>query len=383
MIVPSFKPEIEIAIKDDFSDSYFYFVAESSKHNIVAGGLRIGENVSLEEIRLLARSMSYKFDAFHLPVGGAKSGIKLAANTTFEERIAILRRFAKKMETYLRELYIIGEDLGSTANDIHVIFDELGEHPFVVAKGILLNTVMKSSILRIPDIIIRNFFPDYSDVGLKLSCEIMGKIISDVRAKANIQVATISILGLGSIGLNTLRALPQRDFKIIRIADKKTALELHRGFSIDQLTLCVNSQGEIDTEKLLALCDCKVIDHCKVIEDEVDFLIPAASQNQIHENNFRNINCKYIFEAANICMPYDIEEALHQRGIKVIPDFLFNSGTSCSFGLLVSNRVNAFSIRNQRSVTKRIMLETFQKYWHASDTENRCMRVIYFNSHNH
>ena len=64
----------------------------------------------------------------------------------------------------------------------------------------------------------------------------------------------------------------------------------------------------------------------KLLEKECDILIPAALENQITNDNAKNIQAKYILELANGPVTSYADETLYKKGIIVIPDILANSG---------------------------------------------------------
>lgn len=68
------------------------------------------------------------------------------------------------------------------------------------------------------------------------------------------------------------------------------------------------------------------------MENEVDYLIPAAVELSINKNNAPRIKCKAVFEGANGPTSFAGEEILLSRGIVVSPDLLTNGGgVTCSY----------------------------------------------------
>ncbi len=55
-------------------------------------------------------------------------------------------------------------------------------------------------------------------------------------------------------------------------------------------------------------------------------MVLAALENQITEENVDNIQSKYIVEIANGPITYGADKILFDRGVKIIPDVLANSG---------------------------------------------------------
>jgi len=76
----------------------------------------------------------------------------------------------------------------------------------------------------------------------------------------------------------------------------------------------------------------KQIDRESLLYQEVDVLIPAALENQIHSKNAEKIKAKIIVEGANGPTTPEADEILEKRKIPIIPDILANAG-----GVVVSH----------------------------------------------
>src|SRR6478672_8448612 len=78
-------PELEVTVRDPALGVEGYVVVWNTR--ISKGGTRITPNVTLDEVKMLARTMALKNAAAALPLGGAKSGLKLdPAATGFEQQ---------------------------------------------------------------------------------------------------------------------------------------------------------------------------------------------------------------------------------------------------------------------------------------------------------
>src|SRR5215471_4588977 len=80
----SMQPELEVTVRDPALGVEGYVVVWNTSISAGGplpgcgkGGTRITPKVSLDEIRMLARTMALKYAAAGLPLGGAKSGLKL------------------------------------------------------------------------------------------------------------------------------------------------------------------------------------------------------------------------------------------------------------------------------------------------------------------
>ena len=81
------------------------------------------------------------------------------------------------------------------------------------------------------------------------------------------------------------------------------------------------------------------------IEQDVDILVPAALEHQIHMDNVDRISkrVKIIAEAANGPTDLDVDPILNQRGILVLPDILANAGgVVCSYFEQVQSNMNYY-----------------------------------------
>ena len=68
------------------------------------------------------------------------------------------------------------------------------------------------------------------------------------------------------------------------------------------------------------------------LEEEVDFVLPAATEKSIHRGNAANLKCKAVFEGANGPTTFAAEEILLKKGIVCAPDMLVNGGgVTCSY----------------------------------------------------
>ena len=81
------------------------------------------------------------------------------------------------------------------------------------------------------------------------------------------------------------------------------------------------------------------------MEQEVDILIPAALENQIHAGNVEKMSqkVKLVAEGANGPTTPEADQVLAKRGVFLIPDFLANAGgVTCSYFEQVQCNMNYF-----------------------------------------
>lgn len=95
----------------------------------------------------------------------------------------------------------------------------------------------------------------------------------------------------------------------------------------DAKGLDVKKIVKLKTEKksLTEYKGAKQITNAELLELSCDILIPAALENQITNDNAKNIKATLIMELANGPITPDADKVLFKKGIPVIPDILANA----------------------------------------------------------
>jgi glutamate dehydrogenase (NAD(P)+) len=119
------------------------------------------------------------------------------------------------------------------------------------------------------------------------------------------------------------------------------------------------------------------ISNQELLTSDVDVLIPAALEHQIHADNAPHVRAKMIIEAANGPTTTEADEILDDRGILVVPDILANAG-----GVVVSyfewvQDMQCF-FWEEAEVNRhleRIMVQSFERVWELSQRRQVPMRL--------
>jgi len=114
--------------------------------------------------------------------------------------------------------------------------------------------------------------------------------------------------------------------KIVAVSDSKGGIYNPDG--IDPVSVLKHKEK---TKSVIDFKNTKPITNEKLLELDVDILIPSALENVITEENAGNIKAKIVAEAANGPTTPEANTILYKNKIFVIPDFLCNSG-----GVIVS-----------------------------------------------
>jgi glutamate dehydrogenase (NAD(P)+) len=313
-----------------------YVVIDSLKDGRSCGGLRITDDLTVDEIKALAHAMTYKYCFLKQNLGGAKSGILVPKDCTREQRTKILEAFGRSASFLLRNgTYKIWTDLNSSADDISTILN---------AAGCDFHGILDSA-----------YFTALSVASaVKAGCETKGIDVSS---------SSVIIEGFGGVGMNLASELVKWGFKITGVSTVKGALYDAGGLDINKL-IELKKQYKDDLVNHYRL-DC-VISKELLLEKNTDVLIPCARTWSINETNMANINTKIIVPGANAPLTQEAEEFLFQKGILYLPDFICNLGGIFGTGLYDAGnpipRVRRFIINTYGQLIKELILMSIKKH---------------------
>ena len=319
------------------------------------GGIRMTPNVTEEEVRRLARAMTWKNALAGIPFGGAKAGIRFTGTSVGEKKRAI-QEFARAIKIFTPGKYIAGPDVNTGEQEMQWFVEATGNWRSATGKpaklcmlvfgkgGTRQSRSARSGVARQYCGIPHEF--GSTGFGVAHATKVAAELL-----KLNMKGARVSIHGFGNVGTFTAQHLHNMGTKIVAVADKDGA---------------VYAKDGLDLKKLLKLSSLKkpVAEYGKqnVIRPEnfwgvpVDILIPASVTDVINEKNKDRIKAKLIVEGANIPMQEEVEKELWEKGICIVPDFVANAGGVIS------------SYAEYRGYNPRRMFDTVQRKIVASTT---------------
>ncbi|MBM4431893.1 MAG: glutamate dehydrogenase, partial [Chloroflexi bacterium] len=114
-----------------------------------------------------------------------------------------------------------------------------------------------------------------------------------------------------------------------------------------------------------------------LLVSDVDVLIPAALEHQIHAGNAPYVQAKMIMEGANGPTTREADEILQERRIIVVPDILANAGgVVVSYFEWVQNLQCFFWDEAEvNSNLERIMVRSFREVWDFSQQQRVPLRL--------
>lgn len=323
------------------------------------GGVRYHPDVSEEEVTALAAWMTWKCSLLDLPYGGAKGGI-ICNPTQLSE--AELERLTRR---YTAEIMpILGPHIDIPAPDVYTTSKTMAwiMDTFSMFKGYTEPSIVTGK----PEIL----------GGSKGRKEATGRGVAIITrefmkaCRKNLEGARVAIQGFGNVGGHAALFLAEMGAKIVAVADISGALVEEEGLDVRSLLDCVEKHACVIKHPG------KQIDKDELLFQDVDILIPAALENQIHRKNAARIKASLIVEGANGPTTPEADDILEGRRIHVIPDILANAG-----GVVVSHLewVQALSglYWEEDQVNRELerkLVKAFQEVWAASQERKVTLR---------
>ena len=327
-------PQKIYEFNDDSIGLHSYIVIDTLKNGNSCGGLRISSDLTLDELKILAKIMTIKYSFLKINTGGAKAGIILPPGCSNQQRTKILQAFGKKAIDILRKkLYVPWTDMNSSINDLSIIMRSAGCH----FKGIIDSS----------------YFTALTVVSsIKAACEIKNMDMSKT---------TAIIEGFGNVGANIANELKKFGIKIIGISTIKGAIYNHNGLNIDKLIELRKKYKDDLVKHYKANYNNKTE---TLLEKETDILIPCAGIWTINKSNMDKIKTKMIIPGANAPLTQEAELFLHKKEILYLPGFISNIGgvfgTSLYDNKIPMEKVYNFIMKEYGLLVKNLIWSSFR-----------------------
>ena len=273
-------------------------VVDNVARGPAVGGLRMAPDVTVEECMRLARAMTLKNSAAGLAHGGGKSVLWGDPRMPRENKETLVRAFAYALRH--EQDYIFGPDMGTDESCMAWIKDEIGRSVGLPASlgGIPLDEIGATGW------------------GLSHAAE-----VATHHCGLALEGARMVIQGFGAVGTHTARFLRQKGVLLIAASD--TAGTVHDPAGLDVAQLVELKRAGKSVRDYHAG---ETLDRDAVIDIECDIWIPAARPDVVREDNVGRLKTKLVLQGANIPFSPGAEQALHERGVVVVPDFIANAG---------------------------------------------------------
>ncbi|MFQ5912203.1 MAG: Glu/Leu/Phe/Val dehydrogenase [Nitrospinota bacterium] len=287
-------------VTDETGAPLGWLVVDTTVNGRSHGGLRLAPDVSLAELRALARRMTLKFGFLGLPGGGAKAGVLGDPEGAPERRLEHLRRFVAALSPLIRSgCYRPTPDLGTSDDEIRHLLASAGVRP-----GRREPTRGQSG-----------FYTGLTVVaGAQVAARHLGRDLPGLCA---------AVQGFGKVGAAVAQRLAEKGVRVVGVSTSRGALYHPKGLQVKELGALLRKAGSglihlykggerISQDDLLAL--------------PVDLLSPCATSGSIHAGNAPRVQAHIISPGANCPVTPEAERILFHKGKLCLPDFITNCG---------------------------------------------------------
>jgi glutamate dehydrogenase (NAD(P)+) len=304
---------VQIPVRLDNGDlvvAQGYRVQHNGARGPYKGGIRYHPNADLEEVRALASLMTWKTALLDVPFGGAKGGIAVDPTQMSQSELQrMTRRYATGI-AHVIGVYrdIPAPDMNTNAQTMAWFMDAYssreGYSPGIVTgKPIAIG----------------------GQPGREAATGLGVVFVLEAYAREHgidLHGCPVIIQGFGNVGSFAAKEAAARGAKVVGVSDRFGAIHHEQGLDVDALMKITADGGkvadysgprdELSNEELL-VAPCTV-------------LIPAALDEQLHQDNADQVQATVVVEAANYPTTPNADKIFADRGIDVIPDILANAG---------------------------------------------------------
>ena len=286
-----------------------YRVQHNGARGPYKGGVRYHPEAHLDEVRALAALMTWKTAVADLPFGGAKGGVQAETYMMSERELERLTRRYTQMIGYILGVNrdIPAPDMNTNAQTMAWMMDAFGQRygyspACVTGKPVELGGSLGREQATGRGVV--NVMQEYAkDKGVRL------------------EGASVSVQGFGNVGSWAARIAAEAGAKVVAVSDVRGGIYADTGLDIEK----VWKQRE-DTGSVVGMPGTDAISNEDLLLLPVDWLVPAALGEVIHERNAPKIKAKIVVEAANHPVTPLADATLDDAGVVVIPDILANAG---------------------------------------------------------
>lgn len=273
-------------------------------------GTRVAPHIDVEEVKALGLLMTVKHAAGRIPAGGGKGGIAADPRTLSDrEYEALCRAYIRHLRPRGPGYDVPGADIGTHPQTMAWMLDEYeqitGYHEPAAVND-------KPAILG----------------GSQGGQEATGRGVFDALRTAAEHMelplagATVAVQGFGQVGSVTAMLLYEAGCRVIAVSGSRGGMYNRGGLDIHELRAHARESGGI-----YGFAGGEGISNEALLELDCDILVPAAVQGVITSENAGRIQARLLVEAANGPTTVDAEDILLERGVRIVPDVIANSGS--------------------------------------------------------
>jgi glutamate dehydrogenase (NADP+) len=263
--------------------------------------------------------MTLKTAAAGLPLGGAKGGVIVNPRGLNESEVEELsRKYVRELLPYIGpKKDILAPDVNTNAKIIDIMVNEYEKLTGDTSKASFTGKSVENG----------GSLGHVSATG-RGGVTALGQLLKHDKYNENDEnkELTIAIQGFGNVGafFATLGCTEHENWKLVAASDSETVVYKKDGLDTAALSKFKQDKGRFKdyTEKSKV----ELISNEELISLEVDVLVLAALGNVVTEENMKIVKAKYIVEMANGPVNVEAHDYLTEKGVRILPDIIANSG---------------------------------------------------------
>jgi glutamate dehydrogenase (NAD(P)+) len=284
----------------DEDGSVGYYVIDRCVLGRCWGGFRIATDLTLAEVKILARTMTMKNMLAGVPIGGAKGGVR--PQTKLITREQLLGLASRLVGRHVRKRsYFLGTDIGFGEKDANQVYKLAGSR--------------------------RRLFSGRLSPGSCCAQSVVASIEFVKGISPKVEAVTVALEGFGNMAIPTARLLTSKGYQIVAVSNIDGTLEDQTGLDVEQLAqMAVGSQNNFLSRYSFQHSSATFRSDESINFKQSDILIPGARIFSISDETARMIRSKLVCPIANSPVTRAGEKILASRGIVSVPDVISNSG---------------------------------------------------------
>ena len=377
----------ELKVKMD-NGSTHKFKAFRSQHNNARGpykgGIRFHQDVSLEEVKALSTWMTWKCAVTGIPYGGSKGGVIVDPKKLSEAELQRLSRaYARFVADYVGPWFDVpAPDVNTTGQIMAWMVDEYEKVGSSMGYGVEGGRGGAS--------IQENPLAAFTGKPLELGGSrgrkeatglggvfILEKLAEKLQYSDKSEVK-IAIQGFGNVGYWFAKHAFDRGYKIVAISDSKGGVYVESGLDPDEFLVGKKKEGSLQAYlKTQKISGVENISNEKLLELDVDILVPSALENVIRVENASKVKAKAIIEMANGPTTPEADKILEKNNVLLIPDVLANAGgVTVSYFEWAQNLQGYYWTRDEVvNKLKPLMDKAFEQMWSLKEKTKQSGRM--------
>lgn len=302
-------------------------VMHNTSRGPAKGGIRFDMGVSLDEVKALAAWMTWKCAVVNIPFGGAKGGVIC---DPLKMSVGELERVTRRYTSAI--ISTLGPDSDVPAPDVNTnervmawLMDTYSMH-----VGHTVNAVTTGKPIEMG--------------GSQGRREATGRGVMFTALESlqhlgmEVKGATVAVQGFGNVGSVAAQLMQREGCRVVAISDRTGGYHNPGGIDVEDAIAYVRKHRSLE-----GYGKGDGISNERLLELDVDVLIPAALENVITTKNAKNIRAKIICEGANGPTTAKADAILDEKGVFVVPDILANAGgVTVSYFEWVQNRMGYY-----------------------------------------